>query len=125
MSEKTRSLLGYAGVALAAAGVSHFVKPGIYQPVTTAAFPENTRRHVYTNGGIETALGLALAIDYTLLLLTRYREEVRDGRTREDAIVATMATAGRTVLFSAITVALALAGCAVTPPPPHAPPPPP
>ncbi|MCB9440656.1 MAG: hypothetical protein H6523_10460 [Mycolicibacterium sp.] len=60
MSEKTRSLLGYAGVALAAAGVSHFVKPGIYQPVTTAAFPENTRRHVYTNGGIETALGLAL-----------------------------------------------------------------
>jgi len=53
-------LLGYAGVALAAAGVSHFVKPGIYQPVTTAAFPENTRRHVYTNGGIETALGLAL-----------------------------------------------------------------
>ncbi|BBZ65595.1 membrane protein [Mycolicibacterium insubricum] len=60
MSEKTRSLLGYAGVAMAAAGVSHFVKPGIYQPVTTAAFPENTRRHVYTNGGIETALGLAL-----------------------------------------------------------------
>jgi uncharacterized membrane protein len=60
VSEKTRSLLGYAGVALAAAGVSHFVKPGIYQPVTTAAFPENTRRHVYTNGGIETALGLAL-----------------------------------------------------------------
>lgn len=53
-------MLGYAGVALAAAGVSHFVKPGIYQPVTTAAFPENTRRHVYTNGGIETALGLAL-----------------------------------------------------------------
>ena len=62
MSEesKTRSLAGYAGVALAAAGVSHFVKPGIYEPATTAAFPDNTRRHVYTNGGIETLLGLSL-----------------------------------------------------------------
>ena len=64
---------------------------------------------------LATALGLALAIDYTLLLLTRYREEVRDGRTREDAIVATMATAGRTVLFSAITVALALAALVIFP----------
>ena len=64
---------------------------------------------------LATAMGLALAIDYTLLLLTRYREEVRDGRTGEDAIVATMATAGRTVLFSAITVALALAALVIFP----------
>ena len=38
--------------------------------------------------------GLALAIDYTLLLLTRYREELSAGRSRDAAIVATMATAG-------------------------------
>lgn len=67
MSEQTknRRLLRYAGLGMAAAGLSHFVKPGIYEPVTTAAFPENTRRHVYTNGGIETALGLALVAPRT------------------------------------------------------------
>ncbi|MBD0020504.1 MMPL family transporter [Gordonia pseudamarae] len=64
---------------------------------------------------LATAMGLALAIDYTLLLITRYREEVHAGRGREDAIVITMATAGRTVLFSAITVALALAALVIFP----------
>ncbi|WP_099023134.1 hypothetical protein [Mycolicibacterium palauense] len=49
-----------AGLLLTAAGLSHFVKPGIYEPLTTAAFPTRTRQYVYINGGIETALGLGL-----------------------------------------------------------------
>lgn len=58
---------------------------------------------------LSTALGLALAIDYTLLILSRYRDELAEGATRRDALVRTMTTAGRTVLFSAVTVALAMA----------------
>ena len=64
---------------------------------------------------LTTAMGLALAIDYTLLLLTRYREEVAGGRERPDAIVVTLSTAGRTVAFSAVTVALALCALAIFP----------
>lgn len=52
------------------------------------------------------AMGLALAIDYTLLMISRYRDELADGAAREDALVRTMVTAGRTVVFSATTVAL-------------------
>jgi RND superfamily putative drug exporter len=55
------------------------------------------------------AMGLALAVDYTLLILSRYRDELAEGRTRDAALVRTMATAGRTVLFSAMTVALSIA----------------
>ncbi|AFR48227.1 MMPL family transporter [Gordonia sp. KTR9] len=64
---------------------------------------------------LTTALGLALAIDYTLLLLTRYREEVEHGLSRPDAIVRTLATAGRTVAFSAVTVALSLSALVLFP----------
>lgn len=64
---------------------------------------------------LTTAMGLALAIDYTLLIVTRYREEVAGGTPRADAIRITMSTAGRTVAFSAVTVALALAALAVFP----------
>ncbi|NMO02314.1 MMPL family transporter [Gordonia sp. TBRC 11910] len=64
---------------------------------------------------LTTALGLALAIDYTLLIISRYREEVAAGRDRPDAIVTAMANAGRTVLFSAITVGLALAALVLFP----------
>lgn len=53
-------------------------------------------------------LGLGLAIDYSLFLLTRYREELRRHGPGDAAIAATMATAGRTVAFSAATVAVAL-----------------
>ncbi|GAC51352.1 Trehalose monomycolate exporter MmpL3 [Gordonia sp. YY1] len=64
---------------------------------------------------LTTAMGLALAIDYTLLLLTRYREEVERGRDRPDAIVRTLATAGRIVAFSAVTVALSLSALVLFP----------
>ena len=58
---------------------------------------------------LTTAMGLALAIDYTLLIISRYRDELADGVDREVAVVRTVVTAGRTVLFSATTVALSMA----------------
>jgi uncharacterized membrane protein YdfJ with MMPL/SSD domain len=64
---------------------------------------------------LSTALGLALAIDYTLLIVSRFRDEIAGGATRDDALVHTMATAGRTVLFSATTVALSMAAMILFP----------
>ncbi len=58
---------------------------------------------------LTTAMGLALAIDYTLLIISRYRDELAAGEAPDDALVRTMLTAGRTVLFSATTVALSMA----------------
>ena len=51
---------------------------------------------------LSVAMGMALAIDYTLLILSRFRDELAEGRTRDDALIRTMATAGRTVMFSAL-----------------------
>ena len=60
-------------------------------------------------------MGLALAIDYTLLILSRFRDEIADGAGRDKALVRTMAAAGRTVLFSAMTVALSMSTMALFP----------
>jgi RND superfamily putative drug exporter len=57
---------------------------------------------------LTVALALALAIDYTLLIVSRYREELSGDLDSNSALVRTMCTAGRTVLFSASTVALSL-----------------
>lgn len=62
---------------------------------------------------VVTLLGLALAIDYGLLLVARYREELAAGHDRETAVARTWGTAGRTILFSALTVAGALTGLLV------------
>jgi putative drug exporter of the RND superfamily len=64
---------------------------------------------------LTVAMGLALAIDYTLLIISRYRDELADGADRERALVRTMATAGRTVLFSAMTVALSMVAMVLFP----------
>jgi putative drug exporter of the RND superfamily len=58
---------------------------------------------------LTAAMGLALAVDYTLLMISRFRDELAEGTDREVALVRTMVTAGRTVLFSAVTVALSMA----------------
>ena len=60
-------------------------------------------------------LGLGLAIDYTLFVVTRFREELRNGADPQAAVRTTMRTAGRTVAFSAATVAAALATLTVFP----------
>jgi RND superfamily putative drug exporter len=64
---------------------------------------------------LSTAMGLALAIDYTLLIISRYRDELADGTPRDVALVRTMSTAGRTVLFSATTVALSMVAMLIFP----------
>ena len=60
-------------------------------------------------------LSLGLAIDYSLLIISRYREEMAKRGPGRDALAATMRTAGKSVLFSAVTVAAALAGLMVFP----------
>ncbi len=64
---------------------------------------------------LTTALGLGLAVDYSLFIVSRYREELRAGREVADALAVTMRTAGRTVLFSAATVAVSLLALLVFP----------
>ncbi|OYN74473.1 MMPL family transporter [Mycolicibacterium sphagni] len=64
---------------------------------------------------LSVAMGLALAIDYTLLLVSRYRDELAAGAERDAALVRTMVTAGRTVVFSAVTVGLAMLPMALFP----------
>ncbi len=64
---------------------------------------------------LSIAMGLALAIDYTLLIISRYRDELADGHDRNNALVRTMMTAGRTVLFSALTVALSMVAMVLFP----------
>jgi RND superfamily putative drug exporter len=55
---------------------------------------------------LSIALWFALAIDYTLLIISRFRDEVAAGAGYDEALVRTMVTAGRSVMFSAVTVAL-------------------
>jgi uncharacterized membrane protein YdfJ with MMPL/SSD domain len=62
-----------------------------------------------------TGVGLGLAIDYSLFMVSRYREELARGADGSAAIARTMQTAGRTVLFSSLTVAAALASLLVFP----------
>ena len=59
---------------------------------------------------IATMLGLALAIDYSLFLTSRFREELARGRTVEQAVERAVGTAGKAVLFSGIAVAIGLSG---------------
>jgi RND superfamily putative drug exporter len=54
-------------------------------------------------------IGLGIAVDYSLLIVYRFREELERGGSKDDAIERTMATAGRAVLFSGATVAIGLA----------------
>ncbi|HME78721.1 MAG TPA: MMPL family transporter [Mycobacterium sp.] len=63
------------------------------------------------------AMGLALAIDYTLLIISRFRDELDNGAERDAALVRTMASAGRSVLFSAMTVSLSMSTLVLFPMP--------
>jgi RND superfamily putative drug exporter len=55
-------------------------------------------------------LGLGLAIDYSLFVVSRFREELGAGRSTEDALAATLGTAGKAITFSALTVGISLSG---------------
>jgi uncharacterized membrane protein YdfJ with MMPL/SSD domain len=66
---------------------------------------------------VTTGLGLGLAIDYSLLMVSRYREQLEEHGPGLSAITGTLTTAGRTVMFSSLTVGLALASLLIFPEP--------
>ena len=62
-----------------------------------------------------TGMGLGLAIDYSLFMVSRFREELGAGRSTDEALRRTLNTSGRTILFSSLTVAAAIASLTVFP----------
>lgn len=88
---------GIAGAFLALFGFSHVTDISVYAIQVT------------------TMLGLGLAVDYALLMLVRFREERRHTQDVVEAVHRTVAQAGRTVLFSGLTVAVSLTGLLVFP----------
>ncbi|CRZ16446.1 DoxX family protein [Mycolicibacterium neworleansense] len=67
---KNSKLAKLVGLSVVGAGISHFVKPQLFESITKPAFPNDTRTHIYTNGGIETAIGLGLLLPKTRKLAT-------------------------------------------------------
>jgi RND superfamily putative drug exporter len=57
---------------------------------------------------LTTGMGLGLGIDYALLMVNRFREELRRGKSVEDSVITTVATAGKTVFYSGLTVLVTL-----------------
>ncbi|GAC54975.1 hypothetical protein [Gordonia amicalis] len=62
MAKNDKSLLAVSliGGGLAAVGLTHFVKPEVFAPITAPVFPEDTTTWTYRNGACETAIGVAL-----------------------------------------------------------------
>ncbi|SEE31430.1 MMPL family transporter [Jiangella alba] len=78
------------------------------------ALAEVTSLSVFA-ANVVTLAGLGLAIDYSLLMVNRYREELAGERTVPEAIRATLASAGRTIVFASLTVCIALATLILVP----------
>ncbi|HEY3480203.1 MAG TPA: MMPL family transporter, partial [Streptomyces sp.] len=93
------------GVGIVAILGTNAVLRGITEFTDVSVFAQN----------LTTALGLGLAIDYALFIVRRFREELGGGTTARAAVAVTLRTAGRTVLFSALTVAASLAAMLVFP----------
>jgi putative drug exporter of the RND superfamily len=70
-------------------------------------FAKNMELSTYTQNMV-MLIGLGIAVDYSLLIVYRYREEHRSQPSREEAVIQTMATAGRAVVFSGTAVAVGL-----------------
>jgi putative drug exporter of the RND superfamily len=97
--------------SLVAAGLPLLVA-GLAIPSTLALVhlvAQRTEMSIYVLN-VATMLGLALAIDYSLFMVSRFREELRHGRSVEEAVERTVATSGKAVLFSGIAVAIGLLG---------------
>lgn len=62
-----------------------------------------------------TGMGLGLGIDYSLLMVNRFREEIHHGKEISEAVVTTVKTAGKTVFYSGLTVAVTLASMMLFP----------
>jgi len=96
-----------AGLPLAVGGATVIVALAAIFGVAQA-----TRMSIFVLN-LTTLLGLGLGVDYSLLLVSRFREELGRGAKRGDAVQRTVATAGRAVFFSGVTVMLGLAGLAL------------
>lgn len=55
----------FGGLVLAGTGVAHLVRPDLFEGITKPLFPEDTQKHVYIDGAVETAIGLGLAMRRT------------------------------------------------------------
>ena len=97
------SLVG-AGLPLLVAGLAI---PSTLAMVFLVA--QQTEISIYVQN-ISTMLGLALAIDYSLFMVSRFREELRKGRSVGDAVEITVGTSGKAVVFSGLAVAIGLGG---------------
>ncbi|MFF2187533.1 MMPL family transporter [Streptomyces sp. NPDC058155] len=93
------------GIGIVAILGTSAVLRGITEITDVSVFAQN----------LTTALGLGLAVDYALFIVRRFREELAEGAQVRDAVGTTLRTAGRTVLFSALTVAVSLAAMMVFP----------
>ncbi|MFJ9433537.1 MMPL family transporter [Streptomyces sp. NPDC101490] len=93
------------GVGIVAILGANAVLRGITEFTDVSVFAQN----------LTTALGLGLAIDYALFIVRRHREELATGADPRTAVRTTLRTAGRTVLFSALTVAASLSAMLVFP----------
>ena len=93
-----------AGMPLLVAGLAIPSSIGV---INLAA--QQTEMSIYVLN-IATMLGLALAIDYSLFITSRFREELKRGRSVEQAVERAVGTAGKAVLFSGVAVAIGLSG---------------
>ena len=93
-----------AGMPLVVAGVAIPTSLGII-----SLLAQQTEMSIYVLN-IATMLGLALAIDYSLFIVSRFREELARGRSVGDAVERSIATSGKAVVFSAVAVAIGLGG---------------
>ncbi len=93
-----------AGMPLLVAGLAIPTSLGVMNLVA-----QQTEMSIYVLN-IATMLGLALAIDYSLFITSRFREELARGRSVEQAVERAVGTAGKAVLFSGIAVAIGLSG---------------
>jgi RND superfamily putative drug exporter len=97
--------------SILAAGIPLLVA-GLAIPATLAlvyVVGQQVELSIYVQN-VSTMLGLALAIDYSLFMVSRFREELRRGRSVGDAVEIAVATSGKAVTFSGIAVAVGLGG---------------
>ncbi|MFE5967877.1 MMPL family transporter [Streptomyces sp. NPDC056463] len=93
------------GIGIVAILGTNAVLRGLTELTDVSVFAQN----------LTTALGLGLAIDYALFVVRRFREELGRGADTRTAVATTLRTAGRTVFFSALTVAASLSAMLVFP----------
>jgi RND superfamily putative drug exporter len=110
-------LLVVFGAAVAAGIPIILALLSIFVTVGATALVSNVMEMAQFIVFIITMIGLAVGIDYSLFIVQRFREERGHGREKLDAITTAGATASRTVFFSGMAVAIALAGMLITPDP--------